>query len=93
MAYKIEYAKSSMHRYPQIKKRSSLKIGRVMLVAFLLMVAIWMHVNGIPDFLIPGDAAVTREAVSILIEDVECGVPVKVAITTFCRQIIEGAEN
>ena len=47
---------------------------------------------GVLDFLIPGDEAITRKAFQTMIEDVKEGERVSDAVTTFCEEILAGAE-
>ena len=50
-----------------------------------------MRLNGIPDFLIPGDPVVTRLAASDFFDCVQNGMPIGKAATVFCQQILNGA--
>lgn len=91
MAYVIQYSPESSDKYPQIKKHNSPKMGGLFLLLIILAAAIWCHLYGIPDFLIPGDPVVTKSAAATMITNLQEGVKVGDAITTFCQQILHGA--
>ena len=91
MAYKIEYASELSNRYPQNPKKKSLKPKSMILILLVMAAALWIRLNGIPDFLIPGDAVITRAAASAFLENMHDGMPIGEATTVFCRQILDGA--
>ena len=92
MAYKIEYSKESAHRYPQSVKKQREKTGIWILLVGMLVSVLWLRINGIPDWLIPGDPNVTRAAASAFISEMKDGASVNDAITVFCRTVLDGAE-
>ncbi len=91
MAYKIQYSEDSAGRYPQNAKHEPFKYGRWVLLLILFAGALWLRLNGIPDFLIPGDPAVTRQAASAMMENLHSGTAFGDAVTVFCKEILHGA--
>ena len=91
MAYRIEYTPELARRYPQTKERKRWKPGKMLLLVLVIIGALWIRFHGVPDFLIPGDAEITRAAASEFVDHVQIGMPVGEAVTVFCRQIIDGA--
>lgn len=91
MAYIIQYSPESSSRYPQIKKQNPRKFGGWFLILMILAAAVWIRVYGIPDFLIPGDPQVTRNATATMITNLQEGVKIEDAITVFCEHILHGA--
>lgn len=91
MAYKILYSKEVSYRYPQQKQTSRIKAGKLWMVLLFAAAALWVRLNGVPDFLIPGDPEVTRTAASDFMSNVQMGMQMGDAITVFCEQIVDGA--
>ena len=91
MAYKIQYSPDSARRYPEKMKQQPAKYGRWVMVLTVFAVAMWLRLNGIPDFLIPGDPVVTREAASVMMEQIQDGTALGDAVTVFCQEILHGA--
>ena len=91
MAYKIEYTPEFSYRYPQTKRKRDATSWKVIMFILLVAAALWMRLNGIPDFLIPGDPVVTRLAASDFFDCVQNGMPIGKAATVFCQQILNGA--
>lgn len=87
MSYTIQYGPEFKKRYPtkREKKRSSTMI---VVGIVLLMVAYIAVRTNIINILIPGNEAVTAAALSGLVESVESGNSVKMAMLNFCREII-----
>lgn len=91
MAYKILYSQDAAYRYPQSSSTGRIKWGKWLGGACILAALLWLRGNGVPDFLIPGDPAVTKAAAAILIDELRHHIPVNEAVTTFCETIIHGA--
>ena len=91
MAYKIEYSPESAQRYPLLKVQDKRKPGGWVIAGIFLAVLLWIRIYGVPDFMIPGDADVTKEAASVFVREIRDGVAVNDAITAFCRSILDGA--
>lgn len=92
MAYRIEYAPDKKHLYPVHKKRRKLVVGKWIPFVLLLAAALCMRIYGIPDFMIPGDAEITKEAATAFMQEIQRGTGVKQAATDFCKMILDGAE-
>ena len=88
MAYKITYSPETAYLYPQGKKEKRNITGKWITAAFLIAGLLWIRLNGIADFLIPGNPEVTKEAASVFMEDLQEGVRVHDAVTTFCKTIL-----
>ena len=91
MAYKIQYSPEDARRYPQVRKKSPIKKGRWFGLILVITAALWIRVNGVPDFLIPGDPEVTRAATAMMIDKMQAGASFGDAVTAFCEKIIDGA--
>lgn len=91
MAYKIQYSPEKAHCYPSVTNRVKFKVGKWVILLLALAAAAWMRVNGIPDFLIPGDPTVTRTAATTMIDELRAGVSMSDAVTVFCKEILHGA--
>ena len=91
MAYKIQYSPETAKRYPQFRSKKKGKAGKWVVLMMVFAAALWMRINGVPDFLIPGDPEITKTAAAMLMNDIQGGVPVGDAVTTFCEEIIHGA--
>ena len=91
MAYEIHYSVDTSKRYPQNPKHTPIKYGRWLFLSILFVGALWLRLNGIPDFLIPGDPAVTRQAASAMMENLHSGAAFGDAVTVFCKEILHGA--
>ena len=91
MAYKIQYSPEKAHCYPSVTNHVKFKVGKWVILLLALAAAAWMRVNGIPDFLIPGDPTVTKTAATTMMDELRAGVSVDDAVTTFCKEILHGA--
>ena len=90
MSYKIQYTPETAYRYPQNKEKKS-KWGKIGVLFCVLAALTWFRVNGIPEFLIPGDPDVTKAAASDFVEQIRSGEPLGDAVTVFCKEILIGA--
>lgn len=45
------------------------------------------------ELCIPGDAELTAAAFETMVEDIRVGEPISDALTAFCREVIDGAED
>ena len=93
MAYKIQYTPQDAKRYPPVKQRNRGNYWRIWPAVLLLIAVLWLACSGVPDFLIPGDAAVTRRAASEMVSLLKDGAKVQDAVTAFCRQVFDGAQH
>ena len=88
MAYKIQYSQETDYRYPQVINKRKIKLGKWFIWVLLLVSAVWIRQNGVPDILIPGEPDVTKAATLTLIDELQNQVPLKEAVTDFCETII-----
>ena len=63
-----------------------------MIAIITILAALWMHFNGIPDFLIPGKPEITKAAVTAMVGNIKNGVDLDDAVITFGKMILDGAE-
>ena len=92
MSYKIQYSPESAHIYPAIQKRKRIDLHKWFGFAVVVAAVVWIRLWGIPDFLLPGDPEITKEAMSFFMDEIRNGIAVKDAVTTFCKIILDGAE-
>ena len=90
MSYKFQYTPETAYRYPQNKSKR-FKWGELTVLICVLVTLVWFHVNGMPEFLIPGDPVVTKAAASGLVAQIRNGEPFMEAVTVFCKEILLGA--
>ena len=90
MSYKIQYTPETAYRYPQ-NKAKKFKWGDIAVLFCILAALTWFRVNGIPEFLIPGDPDVTKAAASGFVAQIRSGEPLREAATVFCKEILLGA--
>jgi len=91
MAYKIQYSPEDRKRYPGVKGKVNFRFGQLFLVLCLLAAVLWVRQYGVPDFLIPGDPEVTREAASLMMDSLQSGNSLNEAVTVFCKEVLHGA--
>ena len=92
MAYQIRYGqtitKTTLQENPRNRK---IRPAWILLISALIAIILWGRAKGIPDFLIPGNKAVTEAALSTMVDDILDGEKLGDAITAFCMEIIEHA--
>ena len=81
MAYRIEYGKP-----PRRRK------WKLLLLAAAVLAALLIPRQTLERWLVPGDAAVTKEAFAELILELRRGSPAGEAVATFCKTVVQGAE-
>lgn len=96
MAYRIEY--DSLNRKYEISSpnRSHFPVLLVGAVTafFLLTASFWPEGwTTLRDILIPGDDAVTLQALESMSDNLRSGMELEEAITSFCREIMDGASG
>lgn len=91
MAYKIQYSPETGKRYPQTRKRRHVDAGRWVCLLLIVAAALWLRLNGVPDFLIPGDPDITKAAAAMFVDEIQNGSSVNDAVTVFCKEILHGA--
>lgn len=89
MGYMIEYGCGTGVKLP-VKKKKRWVIPIVLLLAASLLGAVFVPEIRIAlrDIILPGDGAVTAEALQNLAEDLKDGEGVADAVTAFCQQIL-----
>ena len=95
MAYRIEYDTSVPCRQRCCGKPKVTLLAAGFFLLFLLLVNLFWPAGGdlLREILLPGDPAVTAEAVDSLIENLEDGETVSDSVAAFCREIIDNAET
>lgn len=87
MGYRIVYEKREKRKLP-IKKIMIFVLGAVT-AAVLLWPA---SRNRLREWMLPGDAEVTAEALQGLVSDLGDGESLGDAVTAFCKEIIDGGQ-
>ena len=96
MGYKIDYKNGVSH--VQNTPVPNCIAGRKAFILLLLLIIgsvmlFSLRTNGFDWYqLLPGDANITKAALSELVDDLSEGVQFKDAITAFCTEIIDGAQ-
>ena len=84
-------------RYESEKKKKSRKwfMTAVCFLIFCYSTAVFLPEkwSDAKDFLIPGDAEITKSAYDSFSRQMKAGVPLEDALEIFCREILEGAKN
>lgn len=91
LAYKIQYSPEDKRRYPGAKGKTNFRFGQWFLVLCVLAAVLLARQYGVPDFLIPGDPTVTREAASLMMDSLQSGSSLNEAVTVFCKEVLHGA--
>ena len=95
MGYQIQYGQTIVktHISEQNKFRLSRKNGSILIVVFCILLAIFFGSRKeVRDFLVPGNSAVTREALSNMVSDLMSGEPLFDSFEAFCLEIVDGAK-
>lgn len=96
MSYTIQYSPESNERYPipqHRKKNNWLLFACMLLFAFAIGWFGMQNRETVKEFLIPGDSAHTEAAFNMMVSDIRDGSGIGDAITTFCLEIMEYAEQ
>ena len=88
MAYIIKYSPESSKHYPMTRKKCRTRLGRILCFMIVLATILLVKLYGLPDCLIPGDAEVTKAALSNMVNRVQDGTELQAAVVGFCREII-----
>lgn len=92
MAYRINYTPEDTKRYPHPQSSRDIPWKKYCTLFLILVCTLYLKLCGIPDFLIPGDAEVTKQATQTMIADIKAGEPLDDAVTAFCIEIIHSAQ-
>ncbi|MBR7123206.1 MAG: hypothetical protein IKC95_07120 [Oscillospiraceae bacterium] len=94
MAYRIRYGQALIKKH--IIFENQIQFSKKLippLICFLVLCGgiVIAKSKAVQDFFLPGNPDVTRSAISGFVTDLKDGEPMKEAITTFCREIIDNA--
>ena len=92
MAYKIQYLPDSNAHYPTHIGKPKKGFGGWIVALLLLGAVLWVRFNGVPECLIPGDSAVTKQAVQTFLSLMQEGEPLRDVVTVFCKEVLSGAQ-
>lgn len=95
MGYRIQYgqtAKKEIIEERTVSKKQNVMRYILITVIIAAVIASCTKIDAVRKFLLPGDPTVTQNALTAFAENVRAGEPVSQAITTFCREIIVGAD-
>ena len=89
MGYLIRYG------FEKKKKSSKWFMTAVCFLIFCYSTAVFSPAkwDAAKDFLIPGDAVITKSAYASFSRQMKAGVPLEEALESFCREILVGAKN
>lgn len=93
MGYRIEYDAGSSAF--EIRQEKPTRLGWLGLLAVAVVTALLLWPAGAEkarELLIPGDDAVTVQALEGMAEDLKAGASFSDAVSAFCREVIRGAE-
>lgn len=94
MGYCIQYTQGIALK-TELQESKHTRKGRIQICILLMVIVFFLVAASMgmtAEFLIPGDREVTKAAFIELVQDVENGENVKTAITTFCKEVISGAD-
>ena len=91
MPYTIHYSPETGHKYPVHKNHRQVNWGRWLMLISIFAGSIWLRLNGIPDFMIPGDPEITKSAAVMMLSNLRNGVSISDAFAVFCQEILNGA--
>ena len=93
MGYTIEYQPEDNIRYPPVKsKEIHARPIAALVVCVLLLISCLIWGEDIFNFLLPGDAEITKAALANMIEEIGEGVQVGEAMAAFCSESYEAGE-
>ena len=95
MGYKIQYGHTMTKTFLRESERKNIRIPSIkwIIIACVLLLAVYLSGAGYLDFLIPGNKEVTAAAFSAMVEDVQNGKHVNTAFTEFCLEILDNAQT
>lgn len=93
MGYRIQYEYSAVKKSlneQTTRYKSFLYVIACLCVCCVIAFAAMRYRNMIWNLMLPGDPEITRNALSMLSENIREGMPVKEAIEVFCKEILYG---
>lgn len=95
MAYRIEYGDTGSVKLPikLVRRKKTAMVAVAIGVVFLATLLIPQGRVMIRNAVLPGNEAVTAEALQGLASDLRAGEDLSDAVTTFCRYIISESET
>lgn len=95
MGYRIEYGqtvkKETISEFSKFRNKKSVAYTAVIIVT-TMMLLLCFRSEKIRSFLLPGDPAVTEQALNTFTEQIRAGEQFRDAATAFCHEIIAGAD-
>ena len=85
MSYKMDYGTNTSTQI--VKKKSNRGLRRCIVLGVMIALII---VCATTDILIPGDAAITKAAMSEFVSDIKGGEQVVDAFAVFCQTVLQG---
>ena len=89
MAYKIDYISVGKRQYLTNRKTPQWLLPTAVILSLSAAFLAITVQYGSTDWLLPGDPAVTKAALTELIENLKAGEQFGDAITAFCREVIQ----
>jgi len=94
MAYRIEYNYGDVKKFAVITGRNRKNKALLVIIVLVTLGCITLHSLGRDrayEALLPGDAAATKAAANIFVEELRGGTSLTDAFACFCREIIHNA--
>ena len=93
MGYRIVYGPDRMDRQNGSTKRLGTMIAGSLLAFLALTAQFWPAGRAkLEEVLLPGDPAVTKQAFSVMTEQLRAGEAIGDAVAAFCQEVMDGAE-
>ena len=95
MGYRIDYSKGPAKRHRFVftqSRKAAIKLSAITAALLLALGLIVCNGDAVKDFLLPGDPAVTENALQDMVTDIRAGDDMRDAFAAFCQKILEGAE-
>lgn len=96
MGYRIEYGPARNGRESSVADRKRLlgMIAGCFLAFLVLTLQFWPEGKAkLEEALLPGDPVVTKQAFSVMTEELRAGETVTDAVMAFCQVVMDGAET
>lgn len=94
MSYRIVYGEEPMHW--QKKNRTGRIVAYTAICLILFLTLTWKFwpagAEVLQEVLLPGDAELTRQALTNMVENLRAGEAIGDAVSVFCQEIVDGAQ-